>query len=149
KDISSRLDFYLPLGFSFGTFAVAKDSIADKLDRYGANIKFNNYGIFVRAEFANGVIGTKRGLGYVFDGAYKFLETWQITARHETIRPDIDADFKASADTIGINFVPIKQSVKFQLNHTQLKDMTGSNGSYSTSEDETGALTIFGIQCTF
>ncbi|MCM2353588.1 MAG: OprO/OprP family phosphate-selective porin [Pseudobdellovibrio sp.] len=149
KDYTGRLEATLPWGFNVGTFALCKEAICYDLNRYGANLGWTYSDFNFRAEYVNSNISSVRATTYMVDAGYKLSDKWQVATRYESLQPNVSSSFKSSAATVGVNYFLSKQNLKFQLNHTQLFNMRGNNGSYSSSADQKGSLIIFAIQNNF
>lgn len=149
KDYSGRIEATLPLGFSVGTFALCKDAICYDPNRYGVNLNWTSTDYYFRAEHVNSNFSQIRATGYVLDTGYKLSEQWQFAARYDSLKPNLANQFTSSAATVGVNYFYSKQNLKLQLNHTQLFNMKGNNGSYSSSADQKGSLIIFAVQNNF
>lgn len=149
KDYTGRLEATLPLGFSVGTFVLCKDAICYDPNRYGVNLGWANANLSLRGEYVNGNISSVRSTAYMFDGGYKLSDQWQLAARYDSLKPNIANQFTSTAATVGVNYFYSKQNLKLQLNHTQLFNMKGNNGSYSSSADQKGSLIIFAVQNNF
>lgn len=149
KDYTGRLEATLPWGFSVGTFALCKEAICYDLNRYGANLGWTYADFNLRAEYVNSNISSVRATTYMVDAGYKLSDKWQVATRYESLQPNVSSSFKSSAATVGVNYFLSKQNLKLQLNHTQLFNMRGNNGSYSSSADQKGSLIIFAIQNNF
>ncbi|WP_409478993.1 porin [Pseudobdellovibrio sp. HCB154] len=149
KDYTGRLEATLPWGFNVGTFALCKEAICYDLNRYGVNLGWTYSDLSLRAEYVNSNISSVRATTYMVDAGYKLSDKWQVATRYESLQPNVSSSFKSSAATVGVNYFLSKQNLKFQLNHTQLFNMRGNNGSYSSSADQKGSLIIFAIQNNF
>lgn len=149
KDYTGRLEATLPYGFSVGTFVQCKDAICYDPNRYGVNLGWANASLSLRGEYVNGNISSVRSTAYMFDGGYKLSDQWQLAARYDSLKPNIANQFTSTAATVGVNYFYSKQNLKLQLNHTQLFNMKGNNGSYSSSADQKGSLIIFAVQNNF
>ena len=149
KDYTGRLEATLPWGFTVGTFALCKEAICYDLNRYGANLGWTYADFNFRAEYVNSNISSVRATTYMVDAGYKLSDKWQVATRYESLQPNVSSSFKSSAATVGVNYFLSKQNLKLQLNHTQLFNMRGNNGSYSSSADQKGSLIIFAIQNNF
>lgn len=149
KDYAGRLEATLPWGFNVGTFALCKDAICYDPNRYGVNLGWTYADLSLRAEYVNGNASSVRATTFMGDAGYKLSDKWQVAARYESYQPNIASSFKSSAATVGVNYFLSKQNLKLQLNHTQLFNMKGNNGSYSSSADQKGSLIIFAVQNNF
>lgn len=149
KDYTGRLEAALPLGFNVGTFVLCKDAICYDPNRYGVNLGWANANLSLRGEYANGNISSVRSTAYMLDAGYKLSDQWQLAARYDSLKPNIANQFTSTAATVGMNYFYSKQNLKLQLNHTQLFNMKGNNGSYSSSADQKGSLIIFAVQNNF
>jgi len=149
KDYTGRIEATLPWGFSVGTFALCKEAICDDLNRYGINLNWSSADYFFRAESVNSNASQVRATSYVIDAGYKLTDQWQLAGRYDSLKPNVANQFTSSAATVGVNYFYSKQNLKLQLNHTQLFNMKGNNGSYSSSADQKGSLIIFAVQNNF
>ncbi len=149
KDYTGRLEAALPLGFNVGTFVLCKDAICYDPNRYGVNLGWANTYLSLRGEYVNGNISSVRSTAYMFDAGYKLSDQWQLAARYDSLKPNSANQFTSTAATVGVNYFYSKQNLKLQLNHTQLFNMKGNNGSYSSSADQKGSLIIFAVQNNF
>ncbi len=149
KDLSSRIEANLPLGVTMGAFGLAKEFVGDDLDRYGFDVSFKSSDFFLKAELANGNNRIVRSTANVFDASYMISEKWQLATRYETVKPNVTDTLRSSTAVVGVNYYLLKNSLKMQLNHTQMHNMTGANGSYTPSADQKGSLITFGVQSSF
>lgn len=149
KDYTGRVEATLPWGFNVGTFVMCKEAICYDPNRYGVNLGWTYADLNLRAEYVNGNISSVRSTTYMVDAGYKLSDKWQVASRYEQIQPSLATSFKSSAATVGVNYFYSKQNLKLQLNHTQLFNMRGNNGSYSSSADQKGSLIIFAVQSNF
>ena len=149
KDYSARLEATLPYNFSVGTYVLCKDAICYDPNRYGINLNWSSGDYFFRSELVNSNVSKVRSTGYVVDGGYKISEQWQAAARYDSLKPNVANAMTSTAATVGVNYFYSKQNLKLQLNHTQLFNMKGNNGSYSSTADQKGSLIIFAVQNNF
>lgn len=149
KDYTARFEATLPYGLTFGTFVMCKDAICYDPNRYGVNLGWTYNDLNLRAEYVNGNISSVRSTALMVDAGYKLSDKWQLASRYESLQPNVANDYINSAAAVGVNYFVAKQNLKFQLNHTQLFNMRGSNGSYTGSSDQIGSLIIFAIQNSF
>ncbi|AZZ35592.1 hypothetical protein CIK05_01855 [Bdellovibrio sp. qaytius] len=149
KDYSGRIEATLPWGFTVGTFTLCKDAICSDPNRYGISLNWASTDYYFRSEYVNSNVSQVRSTAYVLDGGYKLTEQWQVAARYDSLKPNLVNSFTSTAATVGVNYFYSKQNLKLQLNHTQLFNMKGNNGSYSSSADQKGSLIIFAVQNNF
>lgn len=149
KDYTGRIEATLPYNFSVGTYVLCKDAICYDPNRYGVNLNWAYGDYFFRSELVNSNVSKVRSTGYAVDGGYKLSDQWQVAARYDSLKPNLANAMTSTAATVGVNYFYSKQNLKLQLNHTQLFNMKGNNGSYSSSADQKGSLIIFAVQNNF
>jgi hypothetical protein len=142
KDLHARVDASLSDEIKVGVFTTAGDASYNNKARWGTNARIGFGRVLVRLEGVRARDATVWSTGWSADISWQTSEHWQPVIRFD----GIENTFTASAITGGVNYLLSKNNAKIQAAYSQLRNMSGSNGSYAPSRNVDGNVAIVSFQ---